>query len=151
MTYIPGDFWRICEVCGFEYRASQTKKRWDGLITCFADWEERHPQDFVRGRVDRQNVPDPRPEQIDVLIGPLSTTVAVAVSAGATIISVASSVRFLPSDQVGVMLDSGDVCRAVLLGVPDSTSIQLTSPLPGSASVGRLVINYSAVSEPDIG
>lgn len=70
MTYIPGDFWRICEVCGFKYRASQTSKRWDGLIVCREDFEERHPQDFVRGRVDRQNVPNPRPESTDVFIGP---------------------------------------------------------------------------------
>lgn len=65
MTYIPGDFWRICERCGFRVRASQTRKQWDGLIVCLADFEERHPQDFVRGRADRQNVPDARPEPAD--------------------------------------------------------------------------------------
>jgi hypothetical protein len=70
VTYIPGDFWRICEVCGFKRRASQTSKRWDGLIVCHEDFEARHPQDFVRGRRDRQNVPDPRPEAADVFIGP---------------------------------------------------------------------------------
>jgi hypothetical protein len=70
MTYIHGDFWRICEVCGFKCRASETSKRWDGLIVCREDFETRHPQDFVRGRKDRQNVPDPRPEPPDVFIGP---------------------------------------------------------------------------------
>jgi hypothetical protein len=70
MTYIPGDFWRICDVCGFKYRASQTAKRWDGQIVCREDFETRHPQDFVRGRRDRQSVPDPRPEVADVFIGP---------------------------------------------------------------------------------
>mgnify|MGYP003490115036 CR=1 FL=1 len=70
MTYIPGDFWRICEVCGFRYRASETSKRWDGLFVCREDFETRHPQDFVRGRTDRINVPNPRPEPPDVFIGP---------------------------------------------------------------------------------
>lgn len=70
MTYIRGDFWRICEVCGFKCRSSETSKRWDGLIVCREDFEPRHPQDFVRGRKDRQNVPDPRPEPTDVFIGP---------------------------------------------------------------------------------
>jgi hypothetical protein len=68
--YIPGDFWRICDVCGFKYRASQTSKRWDGLMVCREDFETRHPQDFVRGRKDRQTVPDARPELSDVFIGP---------------------------------------------------------------------------------
>jgi hypothetical protein len=70
MTYVSGDFWRICDVCGFKRRASQTSKRWDGLMVCREDFEERHPQDFVRGRVDRQNVPNPRPEPTDVFIDP---------------------------------------------------------------------------------
>ncbi len=70
MTYIRGGFYRLCEVCGFRYRASETSKRWDGLFVCWEDFETRHPQDFVRGRVDRQNVPNPRPEPPDVFIGP---------------------------------------------------------------------------------
>lgn len=70
MSYVSGDHWKICDVCGFKYRASQTSKRWDGLMVCREDFEERHPQDFVRGRVDRQNVPNPRPEPADVFLDP---------------------------------------------------------------------------------
>src|SRR6185295_17420903 len=59
-TYRPGDFLRDCDRCGFTVYASETRKQWDGLIVCaIGCFEERHPQDFVRGRVDRQNVPDP--------------------------------------------------------------------------------------------
>lgn len=68
MTYIPGDFYRICDVCGFKVRASETSKRWDGLMVCKADWEPRHSQDFVRGRRDKQTVPNPRPEAPDVFL-----------------------------------------------------------------------------------
>ena len=61
-TYRPGDFLRDCDRCGETVYASETKKQWDGLIVCAVGcFEERHPQDFVRGRKDRQNVPDPRP------------------------------------------------------------------------------------------
>lgn len=67
-TYRPGDHWIICDVCGFKTRASQSRKRWDGLRVCHKDWERRHPQDFVRGRRDRQRVPDARPEQTDTFI-----------------------------------------------------------------------------------
>lgn len=75
MTYIRGDFWRICDVCGFKCRASETSKRWDGLMVCREDFETRHPQDFVRGRLDRQNVPDARPEPADVFIDPSETII----------------------------------------------------------------------------
>lgn len=72
--YIPGDFWRICDECGFKVRQSETRKRWDGLIVCEKDWEPRHPQDFVRGRNDRQAVPNPRPEPPDVFLNPGDVT-----------------------------------------------------------------------------
>jgi hypothetical protein len=63
-----GDYWRVCDVCGFDYRASETLKRWDGLIVCHDDWEPRHPQDFVRGRADRQRVHEPRPQPTDTFV-----------------------------------------------------------------------------------
>jgi hypothetical protein len=45
-------------------------RTWDGLFVCKADWETRHPQDFVRGRKDVQNVPNPRPEPSMTYVGP---------------------------------------------------------------------------------
>lgn len=66
--YRPGDHWIICDVCGFKARASDSRKRWDGLRVCKPDWEPRHPQDFVRGQRDRQTVPDARPEPTDTFL-----------------------------------------------------------------------------------
>lgn len=149
-AYRAGDFWRICDRCGFKYRASQTFKTWDGLYVCHADFETRHPQDFVRGRLDLQNVPNARPEPLDTVIGPLTTTLSAAATASATTIQVSSSVRFLATDTIGVMLDSG-MGRYTIQSVPDTASITLTSRLGGPASSGAVVINYSAVSEADIG
>lgn len=66
--YIAGDFWRICDSCGFKMRQSQTAKRWDGLIVCRATcFEDRHPQEFVQGIADRQAVTDPRPVPLERL------------------------------------------------------------------------------------
>lgn len=67
-NYRAGDYYVICDVCGFKIRASETRRRWDNLRVCTKDWESRHPQDFVRGRRDRQRVPDPRPEPADNFI-----------------------------------------------------------------------------------
>jgi len=51
--YKPGDNWVECDVCGMDIYASDSKKRWDGLVVCPEDWEVRHPQDFVRARKDK--------------------------------------------------------------------------------------------------
>ena len=68
MTYIPGDFWRICDRCGRKFRQSQTRKTWDGLWVCERDFEERHPQDFVKSKTDKQSVREPRPEPEDYFL-----------------------------------------------------------------------------------
>lgn len=67
-AYIPGDYYVLCDECGFKVRSSQTRRRWDNKRVCLKDWETRHPQDFVRGRHDRQRVPNPRPEPSDVFL-----------------------------------------------------------------------------------
>lgn len=153
MTYIAGDFWRICDSCGFKVRASQTKKRWDNLVVCMDDWEPQHPQDFVRGRADRQAVPDPRPEPVDRLLGPLTTTATAAASAGATTLAVETSARFEPGDDISVTLASGDVHAAQINTVPDAETLTLTSAtkLPGAINSGALIVNNDAIAEPDLG
>jgi hypothetical protein len=44
-TYKPGDYWRTCPVCDFEYPRSEMVTRWDGLLVCRADNDERNPQE----------------------------------------------------------------------------------------------------------
>lgn len=72
MSYSPhhknGEWLAICNVCGFQFHSSMLKKRWDGLMVCKDDWEERHPQDFVKGVKDDQSVPWTRTEPEDVTI-----------------------------------------------------------------------------------
>jgi hypothetical protein len=72
--YRRGDFYRICDECGFKVRASDTRRRWDNKIVCRADWEPRHSQDFVRGRKDKITVPSPRPEAPDTFLEPNDVT-----------------------------------------------------------------------------
>lgn len=66
--YRPGDHLSVCDRCGFTLLASEMKKTWDGLLVCPADWEPRHPQDFVRGKEDKQSVLDARPYPDTVFI-----------------------------------------------------------------------------------
>lgn len=43
-----GDYNAVCDQCGFKFKFSQLKERWDGMMVCHADWEPRHPRDFPR-------------------------------------------------------------------------------------------------------
>jgi hypothetical protein len=65
LSHRPGDYNVICDFTGFKVHASDTVKTWQGYRVRAQDWEPRHPQDFVRGKRDNQNVPDPRPEETD--------------------------------------------------------------------------------------
>ena len=62
LTYfVPGDHNSCCDVCGRGFKFSDLSKRWDGAWACYACWEPRQPQDFVRGVKDDQSVPVGRP------------------------------------------------------------------------------------------
>lgn len=67
-TYKPGDWWAICDSCGRKFKASQLRKRWDGLMVCSEDWNPRQSLDFVRPNPDKITVPWTRPRPADVFI-----------------------------------------------------------------------------------
>lgn len=68
LTYKPGDWWIICDVCGFKIKASKSRHRWDGLIVCKEDWEARHPMDFIKTPTDKIAVPYSRPRTPDTFV-----------------------------------------------------------------------------------
>lgn len=75
MSYYKHQDWKgICDVCGFEFKASKLRKRWDGLMVCKEDWEMRHPSDFFRVRAEDPSVPWSRTEPTDNEIGPAINT-----------------------------------------------------------------------------
>lgn len=65
----PGNHWVQCDRCSAAIRAKDAMITWDNLVVCPDDWEIRHPQDFVRGRLDDIQAKEPRrPESPDVFI-----------------------------------------------------------------------------------
>lgn len=60
-NFVLGDSKAVCDCCGFDFKQSQLRKRWDGAMVCAADWEARHPQDSLKARPERNNVKDARP------------------------------------------------------------------------------------------
>lgn len=66
MTYYkPGSWNTICQVCGRKFKSDETRKRWDGLIVCNSDFENRHILDFLKVREDDPAVPYVSPEPSD--------------------------------------------------------------------------------------
>lgn len=59
-VYIAGDYYLLCDICGFKIRRSEALKAWDGSMRCSKDFEERHPLDLIEPRADRQNIIDAR-------------------------------------------------------------------------------------------
>ena len=55
--YKSGDWNAYCQRCGFKFKASELQQDWEGFRVCKEDFETRHPQDFVWGRVDKIYVP----------------------------------------------------------------------------------------------
>jgi hypothetical protein len=60
-SYIPGDYYLVCDVCGVDHRRSDMKKRWDNAWVCKEDWEPRNAQERVRGIPEKIAVPVARP------------------------------------------------------------------------------------------
>ena len=60
--FVSGTWNALCDECGFKFKATDLRMRWDGMFVCSKDWEPQHPQDFVRGRVDKQRVDIARPD-----------------------------------------------------------------------------------------
>lgn len=66
--YKSGDFWVTCDICSKQILASESKERWDGFRVCKEDWEPRHPQDFIKTKLDKITVPFSRPEPEDTFV-----------------------------------------------------------------------------------
>jgi len=71
--YIPGDHWMLCDECGFRYRRSEMRERWDHAWVCEKDWEPKHPQENVKVVVDRVAVDVARPEPDSSYVSPAIT------------------------------------------------------------------------------
>lgn len=65
-----GDQNAICDECGFKYKLSELRDRWDGMKVCSKDWEPRHPRDYPRiARVEappKPGAPEVSPVYADV-------------------------------------------------------------------------------------
>jgi hypothetical protein len=73
--YISGSWLVICDSCAKKIRSEEAFHRWDGFVVCGNCFEERHPQDFLRARVDKITVPFTRPRGEDVFVEDVGCTI----------------------------------------------------------------------------
>ena len=66
--YVSGEWNATCDICSKKIKSSQAKQRWDGFIVCPEDYEQRHPQDFVKARTDKVSVPFVRSKETPVFL-----------------------------------------------------------------------------------
>lgn len=153
MTYKLGDNWVLSDRSGRKIYASESRREWDGTIVHKSEYFGRQPQDYVKGVRDVQRVAISRPRPVDTFGGPLTTYVTADAVAGAVVLEVASSVRMESGDQLAIMLDNGDRHLAIIQDVNDATHVQVTpaTKLPWAVSIGKAVIDMSAVTAADLG
>ena len=143
LYYVPGSYYRICDLTGFKVRAGRTKRQWNNYIVREQSWEPRNAQDFVRGRRDDQTVPEPRPRSPNVFLGQ-QTTVLTTSLIGSRVLPISSMIGLKNGNVIAVMLDNGvNFFVAVTLG---NLVVNLALPLPYQASSGNTVVNTDYVA-----
>lgn len=68
MRYEAGEYYLICDVCGFKVKRRNARKRWDNALVCEKDWEPKNP--LLNPVVPRETtaVRDARPEGSDYFL-----------------------------------------------------------------------------------
>ena len=86
----------ICDVCGFKFKASELKQRWDGPMVCPEDWETRNILDFYRQRNDTHKLPFVRTDnQVEKTWTPIFTNLSGSVdSSPGTYVVINNTVTF---------------------------------------------------------
>lgn len=147
----------ICDVCGFKFKASMLKKRWDGYMVCKHDYETRHSLDFYTTRNDAHLLPWTRPDSIGEDVSPYDDSVnwALAANGGTATASSTYSSAYDPSyaingDQQGLTWNvSGGWNDNTVRTYPDWLLVTFSEIRP----VSRVVVysvqdNYLAPSTP---
>lgn len=125
--YLPGAHNKICDRTGFKVKSTDTRKEWNNLVVRRESFELRHPQDLIRSRPDRQQVPDPRSEPDNSFVGPNSVNVLNAVSTNTSGETISTAYK-VPDGQNRILV--------VFLGVEETATLtDATSVTFGSSSL----------------
>lgn len=138
LKFRMGSFYRVDDRSGFPTRAGRTQMEWTGFLVDKRLWEERQPQDLVKGVPDYQAVPDPRPLAPNQFVGPTFLQTTADYGPGATALNVNTLAGATVGAKVAVILDNGQNFYTTIASM-GTDQITLAKPLPNFASDGNLV------------
>lgn len=138
-------FYREDDRTGFKVRARDTVQEWNGAIVDKRIVEERHPQEFLRSKADRQAVTKARPPAPDIQVGPLTTEIAADAVAGASSVTLGSTSRYVIGNRINLILDDGDAMVVAITNIAGNV-VTLARALPASATTGNRVVNYDVAN-----
>lgn len=138
LVYRQGSFYRVSDRTGFATRAENTRKEWNGYLVEDSVWEQRQPQDLVKGVPDQQFVPEPRPLAPNVFVGPQWVQTTADAAVGAAVLDVASLKGFRVGTPLAVMTDLGQNFFTSVAAVGAGV-ITLADPLPTAVASGNLI------------
>jgi hypothetical protein len=123
-----------------KFKASQLKVTWDNFFVCSKCFEHRHPQDFVRGKKDKQRVPISRP---DVVVQNKTTTLAAAHAKDQAYLNVASISSIVEYTPLVVQIGYGGTIYFATYSTTTpavSTYVPIAEPLPYAGDSGNTVL-----------
>ena len=74
-VYLPKNWNVICDICGWKIKASESRHRWDGRITCKKCWEPRHELDLFRAAGVEKGIPWSQPDSDGISVSPYDTLI----------------------------------------------------------------------------
>ncbi len=118
-------------------------KEWDTLGIHL--WTESEGTLFLQPGQYQYSLGPSSPDHATQTLPPnyIQTTLTAAASAGATSITVDSITNMLNGDNIGVVLDSGDIFWTTVSGSPSGSIVTLTSGLTSAAASGNNVYDYT--------
>jgi len=144
MTYIPHNWWFICQRTGMKFRKSEMRKEWTGLWVHERVMNPRHPQDLVRAIPDNPAV---YPVSLDVPQTMGQTTLNGAKTKDAVTLTLTSASGLEEYDPIGITLDDGTIHWNFLTADASGNDVTINNGLPSAAADGNTVYLPSINSE----
>lgn len=134
-----------CDVCGFKFKSTELRQRWDGLMVDDACWEMRHPQELIRPIPDQNKLPWTRPESTDVFwngITYVNTVDTSQLPAGSkvTLSASASTPTITPTAPDTTPVGPSIVTVIVPAGANFNCGIEIDSTYPAGTGFNILVL-----------
>jgi hypothetical protein len=137
--YLKGDWNVICDYCGDKRKQSTCRLTWDNYLVCSDKcWEPRQPQDFVRGKVDKQRTPPhlTRPDDVNNFTETLLTNPVAKGDVTFDLIDVSNVGQYTT---IGISMDDTEVIHWSFVTVIVGNTITIEEEMPGPAADANTV------------